>query len=150
MTVVAGIKLVAASGLFVALLAASLDVYGLGLSPADVPPAEVSAVPREDGGVASGRTLFQTKGCVACHHVAGVPGDAHVGPDLTALPLVAGSRKAGLAAPDYVRESLVEPQAFVVPGYAGRANDPGAPPMPRLPLTPSEIDALVAFLLTPR
>jgi len=49
----------------------------------------------------------------------------------------------GLSAEAYVRESIREPGAFVVPGYAGME-------MPQLGLTDAEIDAVVAILLTPR
>ncbi len=66
-----------------------------------------------------------------------------VGPDLRLLPLVAAHRVAGLDGPAYVRQSIREPQAFVVPGYAPSDNAL----MPALPLSPAEIDALVAYLL---
>src|SRR5881397_2628348 len=99
------VRLLAAGGLFCALLAASVDAYAIHRPPASTASAQVGAVAR-------GRALFQAKGCVACHTVAGVPGNAQVGPNLTGLPLVAGTRKPGMAAADYVRESLVDPQAF--------------------------------------
>ncbi len=54
-----------------------------------------------------------------------------------------------MAVADYVRQSLVEPQAYVVPGYGRSANDPDAPLMPKLDLSQAELDALVAFLLPP-
>jgi cytochrome c oxidase subunit 2 len=89
------------------------------------------------------------KGCVACHTVAGVPGGNRIGPDLTGMAAAAGARKPGMDAEAYVRESLVQPQAFVVPGYGGSGNSPGNPQMPVLPLTEADVDALVAFLLAP-
>ncbi|MGH2354553.1 MAG: hypothetical protein ACRDJN_23340, partial [Chloroflexota bacterium] len=68
------------------------------------------------------------------------------GPDLTALPTVAGARKPGTPGAAYVRESLVAPQAFVVQGYAGSSTSPA---MPALRLTEAEVEALVAYLLSP-
>lgn len=87
-----------------------------------------------------GRIVFMTKGCTGCHSRAGVPGNAMIGPDLTDLANRAGSRVAGLTATDYVRQSLLEPQAFLVEGYFEQ--------MPTLPLSPNEIDLLIDFLLS--
>ena len=159
------VKLAASGGLFVALLATTADALSVaGQARASFMPeaAASQALGRTrppDGSpagpgtleplAARGQALFQAKGCVACHTVAGVPGNAQVGPNLTGLPAVAGTRKPGMPAADYVRESLVEPQAYVVPGYGSRPNDPGAPAMPKLALTPPEVEALVAFLLSP-
>jgi cytochrome c551/c552 len=91
------------------------------------------------GATPPGSTLFQAKGCSGCHSFAGIS-TSRVGPDLTRLFEEAGGRKADLSAEAYVRESIVDPQAFVVRGYAGLL-------MPRLRLSDGEVDALVAFLL---
>jgi mono/diheme cytochrome c family protein len=100
---------------------------------------------------ARGRTLFQAKGCASCHALGSITTGAgpQVGPNLTGLAAVAGPRRPGRSAAEYVRESRVAPQAFVVPGYTTSATNPGNPPMPRLPLSESEIDALISFLLSP-
>lgn len=87
-----------------------------------------------------GRIVFMAKGCTGCHSRAGVPGSAMIGPNLTDLAVRAGSRVAGLTADDYVRQSLLEPQAFLVEGYFEQ--------MPTLPLSPNEIDLLIDFLLS--
>src|SRR6266508_4396006 len=102
------VPLVASGGLFLALLVATADAFGAPPLP-DTQPAVVAAAPDGDL-VARGRSLFVAKGCVACHSIAGVPGSAQVGPNLTALPSVAPLRQPGLAAADYVREALVSPQ----------------------------------------
>lgn len=99
-------------------------------------PTSLSALARR------GLTLVQVKGCVGCHTIRGLS-TMSVGPDLGALPTVAGARMPGVSAEAYVRESIREPRAFVVPGYADLA-------MPQLGLTDAEIDAVVAFLLAPR
>lgn len=93
----------------------------------------------------SGEVLFLTKGCSGCHSIDGVAESANQGPDLTHVAQVAGERVPGLSAEEYVRQSLREPQAFFVPGFAG-----GFVEMPTLQLTEDEIDSLVAFLLTER
>ncbi len=68
--------------------------------------------------------IFTKAGCAVCHTVPGIPGaDGRVGP-----PLVLGvTGPARLADPayrghaktvhEYVIESVIEPGAFVVPGY---------------------------------
>jgi cytochrome c oxidase subunit 2 len=91
------------------------------------------------GSALDGRTVFLTKGCTGCHSRDGAPGEAAVGPDLTGLAARAGSRIPGLEAEDYVRQSLLQPQAFLVAGYSDE--------MPTLPLSPNEIELLIEFLL---
>ncbi len=88
-----------------------------------------------------GRSVFTTRGCSACHTAAGVDGGS-IGPDLTALFDRAGSRVPGLDAEQYVRQSILEPQAFLVPGFGAV--------MPALDLTDQEVDAVVGFLARSR
>jgi hypothetical protein len=66
---------------------------------------------------------------------------ASFAPELSALPQVAGTRRPGLSAEAYVRESIRQPRAFRVPGFTDIE-------MPTLPLTDQELDTLVDFLLT--
>ncbi len=42
---------------------------------------------------------------------------ATVGPDLTHIGSVAATRKPGMSAEEYIRESIVNPNAFIVPGF---------------------------------
>jgi mono/diheme cytochrome c family protein len=87
-----------------------------------------------------GALLFTTKGCVGCHMHAALPNARmQVGPNLTGLPDRAATRVTGLDARGYVRQSLREPQAFIVAGYTTR--------MPDLHLSEEEIDSITAFLL---
>ena len=82
--------------------------------------------------------MFNARGCIGCHTVNGSGGG--IGPDLTHLAARAGSRVDGLDADAYVRQSIREPQAFLVPGFEGAR-------MPTLPLSDTELDAVVQFLL---
>lgn len=104
------------------------------------PEAGLEALP-----AAEGRVLFLAKGCNACHALEGFPGRSAVGPDLSGLAAVADSRRPGMSAEAYVRESIREPQAFIAPGFGGRFVE-----MPALPLTDAEVEALVSFLLEER
>lgn len=96
----------------------------------------------------AGRELFESKtrdarsGCVICHSLEA--DRTLVGPSLAGIADVAGSRVPGLDAEAYLRQSLVEPDAYVVDGF------PSGQMLPDLAdtLTPAQIDQLVAFMLT--
>ncbi|MFV1968181.1 MAG: c-type cytochrome [Pirellulaceae bacterium] len=64
-----------------------------------------------------GRWVFFGKGrCVLCHNVER-KGDASRGPDLSEVGLVASTRRDGQTAVDYLYESIVTPNVYLVPGY---------------------------------
>jgi hypothetical protein len=87
--------------------------------------------------------LFAAMGCIRCHTHAGAPAASlQIGPDLTSLSKRAESRVAALDAKSYVRQSITEPAAFIAPGYDGKT-------MPSSHIPPSDVEALVMFLLTP-
>ena len=115
----------------VLLVGATLAVYA-------IDPGTQEAAPAAEQPVA-GQTVFLTKGCTGCHSRAGVS-DGFIGPDLTNLAERAGDRVDGLTAEEYVRQSVLNPQAYIVDGYG--------PQMPVLPVDPRELDALVEFLLS--
>ena len=90
-----------------------------------------------------GAKVFAAKGCGSCHTIDSVPGAADaVGPQLDGVASRAGSRKPGLSAEGYIRESIETPGAFVVEGFANIM-----PPL-RGSMTDVEFESLVAFLLT--
>ena len=144
-------RLALSGGLFLCLLVATIAAFAP--EPAGVTAAtESRAVPAAD----RSKALLLAKGCMGCHTLS-VPGDPVfratgplVGPSLTGIGNVAATRRPGMSAEAYLRESIVEPQAFVVPGYAASPINPGHPQMPKLPITREEADALIAFLLDPR
>ena len=146
------LRLAVTGTLTVVLLAASAVVLAAGAGPGggagEAPPGaaeQVAGVTPERG-----RTVFLAKGCASCHSAPGVTAQVPVGPDLTQLRAAAATRRPGLSAEAYVRESVLEPQAYFAPGYPGSASgvsSPGSPQMPKLAVGESELDALVAFLL---
>jgi cytochrome c oxidase subunit 2 len=89
-----------------------------------------------------GQRVFLTAGCTGCHSINGVSETAQIGPNLTDLSERAANRVEGLTAEQYVRQSILEPQAHIVEGYGEL--------MPTLPLGTAELDALVEFLLSER
>jgi cytochrome c oxidase subunit 2 len=117
----------------VALLAgATVAVYALDVG--EEPPTSLET--------ADGQTVFLTAGCTSCHSIKGVSETGQIGPNLTDLPERAGNRAEGLTAEEYVRQSVLDPQAYIVDGYGDF--------MPTLPLDTGEVEALVGFLLSER
>ncbi|HJV87397.1 MAG TPA: cytochrome c [Noviherbaspirillum sp.] len=109
-----------------------------------------------DDPVAIGETLFHSSppGCFACHSVA--PGVNLVGPSLSgvatrAQQLVGSGQYKGSAkdAAGYIRESILKPSAYLVPGPTFSAN--GQSFMPdnySKELKPEQVDQLVAYLMS--
>ena len=87
---------------------------------------------------------FNRGGCGNCHIIPGAPGaDGEVGPDLTMLGKVASTRKPKTTAKEYIRESILDPDAFVAPGGFEKGV------MPRkfgITLSDDDLNALVDYL----
>src|SRR5690606_27822124 len=92
--------------------------------------------------------IILNAGCGACHKIGSL-GEAHkVGPDLTYIGLTAGERVPDMSAEAYIRQSILEPNAYLAPEC------PNAPCLPNIMpqnfssrLSPAQIDTIVAFLL---
>jgi len=105
---------------------------------------EGGAAPEEgESPLAAGREIFTSAGCDACHTLDDADATAQVGPDLNQLAAVAEKRVKPKNAEEYVRESIVDPPAFVVEGYSGDTMPGNFDDQ----LTPEEIDTLVQYLL---
>ncbi len=111
------------------------------------------------GDAERGKQLFETLPCASCHDVAHPWPGGDVCPNLgniatEAARIVKSHDYHGKArdAAGYIRESIVNPDAYIVPGAAYRTAD-GHSVMPKdfgSTLGPSQIDDLVAFLSTRR
>ena len=113
-----------------------------GSTPAPPPKPAVTAPSKAPVGASTegGREVFASKGCGACHTLAAVPGaTGTVGPELNTIATRAVTREPDTGAEAYIRESIRNPGAFVVPGFP--------PAMPQVPLSEDELAALVALLL---
>lgn len=90
--------------------------------------------------VARGAQLFNAAGCTGCHAAPG-SGNADTGPHLAGIATTAQSRLPGYSAEEYIRESFLVPNAFVVDGYEPGVGCGGT-------LTYEQLDDLVSYLLT--
>jgi ferredoxin len=87
-------------------------------------------------------TLGTNAGCRICHSLD--PGVVLVGPSFDGIATRAATRVPGLSAEEYIRQSILDPDAYVVDGFpAGQMLQNYAEL-----LTEEDIENLVAFLLT--
>jgi cytochrome c oxidase subunit II len=94
------------------------------------------------GTAAAGRTVFADNGCSSCHTLSAAGATGTVGPDLDKLPSYA--QQAGQPLASFVRQSIVDPNAYVQPGYPKSV-------MPQTfgsSLSKTQLDALVQFLVS--
>jgi nitric oxide reductase subunit C len=102
----------------------------------------------EDAAVSAGKELFAQSiigsqaGCSTCHSLdAGV---VIVGPSMAGIGTRAASTVSGLSADDYLRQSILEPNAYLVEGFA-------AGTMPQVwgdELSDEQLNNLIAYLNT--
>jgi mono/diheme cytochrome c family protein len=79
--------------------------------------------------VASGQHLYYVVGCASCHEANG--SGRRTGPTLDHIGSVAGTRRTGMGAAEYISQSILEPEAYFVPGYEGFASPSFDRPLPR-------------------
>jgi mono/diheme cytochrome c family protein len=80
-------------------------------------------------GATTGEQIFTAAGCAACHTLAKANASGTIGPSLDELAQAAGQQEG--SPEDYVRESLIDPDAVVaegfqsgvMPSYEGRLSD---------------------------
>jgi hypothetical protein len=118
--------------------------------PPTAEPTEAVASGEEGvGDAAAGQELFMTgelnEGavpCSTCHHTD--TEDPLVGPGLLNVGTRAETREPGVNAIEYIHQSIMEPDAFVVPGFPAGV----MPHVYGTAYTAEQINDLVAYLLT--
>ncbi len=102
--------------------------------------AQAAASPADP--LAAGRQVFTSSGCNACHTLKDASAAGAIGPKLDGIGTTAASREPGKSAEDYIHESIVKPNAFVVQGFPANV-------MPQdygQRLSQQDLDALVKYL----
>lgn len=117
----------------------------IGLASVSIPEVAARAQEGARGDPERGAKLFGRLGCNGCHTVGGIGGQ--VGPDLTGVfQLDLSEDRSGQtqrSIEDYARQSIEDPQAYIVPGF------PEPSPMPSAEtfgLSQQDIDDLIAYL----
>ena len=105
----------------------------------------LSACGGGSGSSIDGEALFNSGGatgipCASCHLLSDTD---MVGPGLGNIASVAGTRVEGMSAEEYIHQSIVDPSAFIVPGFNDNMNKTYG-----TGLSDEEVDALVDFLLS--
>ena len=87
-------------------------------------------------------------GCGSCHFLGAFGERRKVGPDLSNIGALAGERIAGMSAEAYLRQAIIDPNAFIAP------NCPNGPCLPNIMpatygqfLTEAQVETLVQYLL---
>lgn len=114
--------------------------------------AAASVDPHDIGDPENGRLIFENGNdvvheCANCHTLDGVDKERGSGiwksPTLKGISGRAGERVPGMSAVDYLRESILDPDAFVAEGYTDSMNSGY-----QWGLTEEELNDVIAFLLT--
>jgi mono/diheme cytochrome c family protein len=93
-------------------------------------------------GAKTGEQIFTAAGCAGCHQLSKAGANGNIGPSLNELSSEAGSMVPGESAEEYVRKSILEPDAFTVKGFQS-----GVMPSYQGRLDDKQVDALVQYLL---
>ncbi len=97
------------------------------------------------GNAEAGKALFAQQiigsnpGCITCHSLE--PGKTLVGPSMAGIASRAGNTVSGQSAEQYLRQSILEPDAYVVAGFQKGL-------MPKPSLNDQQVNDLIAYLLT--
>jgi cytochrome c oxidase subunit 2 len=92
------------------------------------------------GGGSGALATFNSAGCAACHAFKPANSSSQVGPDLDELP--AQAQKAGKPLEAFVHESIVDPGAYLEPGYEDIMPHNFEDQIP-----PDKLDELVQYLV---
>jgi cytochrome c oxidase subunit II len=92
------------------------------------------------GGGNPGAAAFSSNGCGSCHTFKRANATGKIGPDLDNL--AADAQKAGKPLAAYVKQSIVDPDAYIVPGYQKGV----MPTTFGQSLSAQQVDALVSYL----
>jgi len=90
----------------------------------------------------AGLAVFQQQGCASCHTFAAASAAGKIGPDLDHLKAEAAKANKG-SLEQFVHQSIVDPNAYVAPGFAPNIMPPTFASLPA-----SQLNALVQYLVS--
>jgi mono/diheme cytochrome c family protein len=106
------------------------------------PVGEVGGDPQAGEELFARQTIDSQAGCITCHSLE--PDQVLVGPSMAGVAGRADERAVGISTEEYLRQSILEPDAHVVEGFPAGV-------MPQTydeVLSDVQVDNLVAYLLT--
>ena len=113
---------------------------------AAVTPA-APTIPEGATPVEIGQAVYVAQGCAGCHGEA--DGAGVIGPSLAGIATRGAETVPGQSAEEYIRTSIVNPQAYIVPECPTGPCQAGLMPQNYgQTLSPEELDGLVEYLLT--
>ena len=80
-----------------------------------LPTQQTTAPTLAKGDPAAGKKVFAAQGCGGCHTFTPAGSKGQIGPDLDNL--AADAKKAGVPLDQYIKDSIVDPDKYIVPGY---------------------------------
>jgi mono/diheme cytochrome c family protein len=89
----------------------------------------------------TGEQIFTAAGCAGCHTFTPAGSNGTIGPNLNDLKAAAAKYAKGQTPQEYVRESILKPDAFIVPGFSN------AMPSFQGRLTNQQVQTLINYLL---
>lgn len=96
-----------------------------------------------------GKAVFAANGCSGCHGDPSLGTAGTVGPTMAGIASRAGSEVAGLSAEEYIRQSILQPNAHLVAQCPTGACLPNLMPQTfATTIPPKQLDGLVQYLLT--
>jgi cytochrome c551/c552 len=93
--------------------------------------------------IAAGKTVFNANGCAACHTFAPAAATGTVGPNLDTAPTT-DAQKDKMPVPAFVKQSIVDPNAYIAPGYPKGV----MPTTFGSSLSAAQLNSLVAFIVS--
>ncbi|MBZ0280417.1 MAG: c-type cytochrome [Anaerolineae bacterium] len=124
---------------WVMFIAFALMMSGCAASPPMFAPIAGDA---EDGAQLFAQGRDEVPPCLTCHRVIRGQVGFSIGPNLAGIGERAGTQVAGLSAEEYVRQSILEPERYIVSGYRDIMY-----PDYSAHLTEQNIQDLIAYLL---
>ena len=124
-------------GRFAAVVAIAAAGVSFAAWSSDPAPSRQQALPE-------GSDLFIAKGCSSCHNGPDSISVFGAAPSLANAGTWAAERQPPMGAREYIKQSILEPSAFISPVF--RPNGPTTA-MPTLQLSSAEVEALVDYLL---
>jgi mono/diheme cytochrome c family protein len=94
-------------------------------------------------GATDGKQIYTAAGCAGCHALSDAGASGNIGPTLEGIAGTAAKRQPGTPPAKYVSDSIVNPNAFITPGFSAGV-------MPQNyddQLTPEQVKALSDYLL---